>query len=392
MSSVTSKSEIFSKVQEALVDALGVDEDEVTPQATLQGDLGAESIDFLDIVFRLEKAFGIKIERGELFPEDILTNTEYVEDGKVNAAGLAKLKERMPFADLLEIRRRPERAKPRPSSSPCKTCATSSSTSWRRSGHRIQIGCQGVAESDCSVASASSLCNSTTSQMPTMLALHPHPASAILLMRWFWLDRFTEFVSGSHATAVKCVSLSEDHLQEHLPGYPIMPNTLVAEGMAQCGGLLVSEIYQFSELVVLAKFANCTIEGEARPGDTSATKPSSNKRKISARRSSSKATSTAARFPKPKFSSPASIPNPPNKQRPRPVQSRSICYSWLHVGRRVRNRRPPRRHPPPRRRLPALSQTQIRNRFNNHRDTEDTEKNQLQIHRMTDDRIANSAQ
>ena len=82
------------------MDALGVDEDEVTPQATLKGDLGAESIDFLDIVFRLEKAFGIKIERGELFPEDILTNTEYVQEGKVNAAGIAKLKERMPFADL----------------------------------------------------------------------------------------------------------------------------------------------------------------------------------------------------------------------------------------------------------------------------------------------------
>ncbi len=100
MASVSSKSDIYSKVQEALVDALGVDEDEVKPEATLQGDLGAESIDFLDIVFRLEKAFGIKIERGELFPEDILTNTEYVEDGKVNSAGLSKLKERMPFADL----------------------------------------------------------------------------------------------------------------------------------------------------------------------------------------------------------------------------------------------------------------------------------------------------
>ncbi len=86
-------------------------------------------------------------------------------------------------------------------------------------------------------------------------------------MRWFWLDRFSEFVSGSHATAVKCVSLSEDHLLEHLPYYPIMPNSLVAEGMAQCGGLLVSEIYKFSELVVLAKFAHCGIEGEARPGD-----------------------------------------------------------------------------------------------------------------------------
>jgi acyl carrier protein len=87
-------------VQEALVDALGVDEEEITPGATLQGDLGAESIDFLDIVFRLEKSFGIKIERGELFPEDILTNTEYVEEGKVNSVGLAKLRERMPFADL----------------------------------------------------------------------------------------------------------------------------------------------------------------------------------------------------------------------------------------------------------------------------------------------------
>ena len=100
MTTVANKEDIFSKVQEALVDALGVDEEEVTPKATLQGDLGAESIDFLDIVFRLEKSFGIKIERGELFPEDILTNTEYVEDGKVNSAGLAKLKERMPFANL----------------------------------------------------------------------------------------------------------------------------------------------------------------------------------------------------------------------------------------------------------------------------------------------------
>ena len=87
-------------------------------------------------------------------------------------------------------------------------------------------------------------------------------------MRWFWLDRFTEFVSGSHATAVKCVSLSEDHLHDHWPYYPLMPNSLVAEGMAQCGGLLVSEVYKFSELVVLAKFAKCEFDGEVRPGDT----------------------------------------------------------------------------------------------------------------------------
>ncbi|QEG37925.1 acyl carrier protein [Bythopirellula goksoeyrii] len=102
-----SNEEIFEKVQEALVDALGVDDDEVTPQATLQGDLDAESIDFLDIVFRLEKAFDIKIERGELFPEDILTNSEYVQDGKVNAEGIAKLKERMPFADLSKFESNP---------------------------------------------------------------------------------------------------------------------------------------------------------------------------------------------------------------------------------------------------------------------------------------------
>jgi acyl carrier protein len=95
-----SRDEIFEKVRDALVDALSVDEDQVTPDATLRGDLEAESIDFLDIVFRLEKSFDIKIERGELFPEDILTNTDYVQDGKVNSAGIAKLKERMPFADL----------------------------------------------------------------------------------------------------------------------------------------------------------------------------------------------------------------------------------------------------------------------------------------------------
>jgi acyl carrier protein len=99
--------EIFSKVQEALVDALGVEDEEVKPEATLQGDLDAESIDFLDIVFRLEKAFGIKIERGELFPEDILTDTDYVDDGKVNAAGIAKLKQRMPFADLTKFEANP---------------------------------------------------------------------------------------------------------------------------------------------------------------------------------------------------------------------------------------------------------------------------------------------
>ncbi len=101
------KEEIFDKIRTALVEALGVDEDEVTPEATLVGDLGAESIDFLDIVFRLEKAFDIKIPRGELFPEDILTNAEYVQDGRVTEAGLAQLRNRMPFANLDQFAQNP---------------------------------------------------------------------------------------------------------------------------------------------------------------------------------------------------------------------------------------------------------------------------------------------
>ncbi len=100
-------SAVFDKVREALVDALGVDDDEVTEEATMVGDLGAESIDFLDIVFKLEKAFSISIPRDELFPDDILTNAEYVADGKVTADGIAKLKERMPFADLTKFETNP---------------------------------------------------------------------------------------------------------------------------------------------------------------------------------------------------------------------------------------------------------------------------------------------
>jgi len=101
------KDEIFEKIQVALIDALGVDDDEVTPEAKLVGDLGAESIDFLDIVFRLEKSFDIKIPRGELFPEDVLTDAKYVQDGRVTETGLAELKERMPFANLDEFAENP---------------------------------------------------------------------------------------------------------------------------------------------------------------------------------------------------------------------------------------------------------------------------------------------
>ena len=101
------KDEVFEKVREALVDALGVDDEEVQPGATMVGDLGAESIDFLDIVFKLEKGFDIQIPRDELFPDDILTNAEYVQDGKVSPDGLVKLEERMPFADLSKFKENP---------------------------------------------------------------------------------------------------------------------------------------------------------------------------------------------------------------------------------------------------------------------------------------------
>jgi len=101
------QAEVFQKVQTALVDALAVDEEDVTPEATIVGDLGAQSIDFLDIVFRLEKAFGSEIPRAELFPEDILANAEYVKDGRVMASGISELKKRMPFADLSKFESNP---------------------------------------------------------------------------------------------------------------------------------------------------------------------------------------------------------------------------------------------------------------------------------------------
>ncbi len=103
-----SKEQVFDKVRNALVDALGVDEEEVTENATLVGDLGAESIDFLDIVFRLEKAFGIEIPRSELLPDDILTNPAYVHDGRVSEVGLNELRKRMPFFDLSRFEANPE--------------------------------------------------------------------------------------------------------------------------------------------------------------------------------------------------------------------------------------------------------------------------------------------
>jgi len=106
---MASQGEIYTKVSATLVEALNVDEEEIKPTATLQGDLGAESIDFLDIVFRLEREFGIKIPRGELFPESIFQgDPEFVQDGKVTEKGLAELRARMPFADLNKFEKNPE--------------------------------------------------------------------------------------------------------------------------------------------------------------------------------------------------------------------------------------------------------------------------------------------
>ncbi len=99
-----SRDEIFGEVQEVLIDALGVDDDEVTDGAALMGDLGAESIDFLDIVFRLEKVFEIKIPREELFPAESLMNSpDFVNKGKLTETGLAELKNKMPYIELGEF-------------------------------------------------------------------------------------------------------------------------------------------------------------------------------------------------------------------------------------------------------------------------------------------------
>jgi acyl carrier protein len=103
-----SRDEIYKKVQDVLVDALGVDADEVTPDAVIKDDLGAESIDFLDIIFRLEKAFTIKIPRGEMMPENLASDPRWVQGGKVTPEGIAELKQRMPHSDFAEFEKDPE--------------------------------------------------------------------------------------------------------------------------------------------------------------------------------------------------------------------------------------------------------------------------------------------
>jgi len=103
------RDEIFTRVRTTLVDALNVDDNEVTPAARLRADLNAESIDFLDIVFRLEKQFALKIPREDLFPEAIFQgDPAFVANGKITPDGLAELETRMPYADLTEFRKDPK--------------------------------------------------------------------------------------------------------------------------------------------------------------------------------------------------------------------------------------------------------------------------------------------
>ena len=103
---MTSPNEVYTNVTKVLVEALGVEEDDIKPSATLQADLGAESIDFLDISFRIEREFGIKIPRGELFSERVFeVCTQIVQDGQVTAEGLAALRSQMPYVDLTALER-----------------------------------------------------------------------------------------------------------------------------------------------------------------------------------------------------------------------------------------------------------------------------------------------
>ena len=87
-------------------------------------------------------------------------------------------------------------------------------------------------------------------------------------MRWYWIDRFLEFHSGQYAKAVKNISLAEEHVHDHFTNYPMIPNSLVVEGLAQTGGLLVCEHNAFAEKVILAKVPKATFYDEAIPGDT----------------------------------------------------------------------------------------------------------------------------
>ena len=87
-------------------------------------------------------------------------------------------------------------------------------------------------------------------------------------MRWIWIDKFTEFTSKVSATAIKNVSLAEEHLHDLYPAFPIVPHSLLVEGMAQTSGILVGEARNFKEKVILAKVGKAVFHRLVRPGDT----------------------------------------------------------------------------------------------------------------------------
>ena len=100
--------DLFSKVQETLAAALGVNPEDIRPESSLVRDLGAESIDFIDIIFRLEKTFNIKIPNGELFPGNILNDERFVKEGIVTGAGLEELRSKVPYLDIEAFSRDPK--------------------------------------------------------------------------------------------------------------------------------------------------------------------------------------------------------------------------------------------------------------------------------------------
>ena len=228
------RDEIFTQSSRRAGRRLGVDEEEVTPDAVIRDDLGAESIDFLDIMFRLEKAFGIKIPKGEMMPEDLAERSELVQDGKVTPEGMAMLKEKMPHVDFARVREGPEL------DNMSKLFTVDSIVNY--------------VEQKLKVASSKVKPTPAARRLPA-----PHALD---------LDRQVHrvHVRGRRATAVKNVSLAEEHLHDLYPAFPIVPHSLIVEGMAQTAGILVGEARNFAEKVILAKIGKATFHRLVRPG------------------------------------------------------------------------------------------------------------------------------
>ncbi len=105
------REQIFEKVRECLSGALGIEPEEIRSESSLVRDLGAESIDFIDIIFRVEKTFDIKIPSGELFPTNLFNDPQVVQAGRVTPEGLKLLRERLPLLNLTEFAKDPQVAK-----------------------------------------------------------------------------------------------------------------------------------------------------------------------------------------------------------------------------------------------------------------------------------------